>query len=422
MPIEKNTPDQKMYTRFKGYDNEEERTRTFVAKCKKSNEGRRRDRLTHAGPLSPSATTRNRLSIENKIFQYRDLIMPLLNARCDTKICSEFDKRSMSMIDALRENTLVALFSDLLKLAQFCDEYGHSVFPLEEYVFDHFLSEMMAAGFKSSSIDRHIASIAKWHKNLDLPDPRAPFSIQMRIKQIREKTKTPPIQKKGLKYEHLSKAFEIFDPQVPRDLADITLLFFAFDTLCRRSELSIASWEHLEFDPDGSGIYNLPSSKTDKKNEGYPLFLQPITMGLLEMWSQFTGKRGKIFRGIYSNGTMADSLSAKGVERSFKRIAERLGYDPSLFAGHSTRVGAAQEMAERNITETKIMLSGRWKSISTLLRYTSKIQAKKSGAAELGKVLKQEYGHLQLPSPRLNQQHFPEPLSSCHSQNTNDGC
>ena len=75
---------------------------------------------------------------------------------------------------------------------------------------------------------------------------------------------------------------------------------------------------------------------------------------------------------------MSDEISPRGIARAFKRIAKRLGFSEHAFAGYSTRIGAAQEMAERNIEAYKIMLSGRWKDMRMVTRYT-----KKSGMADL---------------------------------------
>lgn len=84
---------------------------------------------------------------------------------------------------------------------------------------------------------------------------------------------------------------------------------------------------------------------------------------------------------------MGDRLSTRGVQRYFKRIAKRLALEPSIFSGHSTRVGAAQEMVEANIDFAKIMLSGRWKTTRMLILYTRKLNAKKGGMAELTQQL-----------------------------------
>jgi hypothetical protein len=74
---------------------------------------------------------------------------------------------------------------------------------------------------------------------------------------------------------------------------------------------------------------------------------------------------------------MTTRLSVKGVDRVYKRIAKQLGFDAALFSGHSSRVGGAQEMLERDIDSAKIMLDGGWKSIRMVVKYAKKLMLKK---------------------------------------------
>jgi hypothetical protein len=48
-------------------------------------------------------------------------------------------------------------------------------------------------------------------------------------------------------------------------------------------------------------------------------------------------------------------------------------------SGHSTRVGAAQDLAELDIELATITHAGRWKSTRMPLQYAEKINAAKSG-------------------------------------------
>ncbi len=386
-PIRKPTKKVKHYTRFEGHPQEHEKTRSFVAKCEISNN----DRIDHqpvTGQLKPSTQLTRPKSHEMKIHGYRDRILTLCGSYMTDDHFSMLDQRSLTIIGSMAKNTEISIFSDLLKLAKFCHSHQYPLLPLEDFTFKQYLGELMAAGYKRNTLDRHIASIVRWHTILEMDDPRKSFEVRTRLGEIRQHVKIRSSQKEGLRFKHLVKAYEEFDPRVPRDVADMTLLFFAFDTLCRRSEIVQALWSDIIADlEDGSGIFKLDSSKTDQEGEGAELFIKPITMGLLNYWREMSSNNGMIFRGIYSDGSMGRSLSSKGVARSFKRIAKRLGFLPELFAGHSTRVGAAQEMAARDIPMYKIMLAGRWKEVKTLTGYMKRLNAKKSGSAELNKLL-----------------------------------
>jgi integrase len=74
----------------------------------------------------------------------------------------------------------------------------------------------------------------------------------------------------------------------------------------------------------------------------------------------------------------------------FKELAEKAGLPPDVvkrLSGHSTRVGAAQDMASRQIELPAIMQSGGWKSAQMVARYTAKQAAHRSGAAQLARAL-----------------------------------
>ena len=255
---------------------------------------------------------------------------------------------------------------------------------------DAYLSSLMAAGRKRGTIDRHVASLAYWATLLELDDPRHSFIVKIRLEKIRRQLPTRTRQAEGLRAEHLEKALTLFNPEVPRDCQDITLLFVGFETLCRQSELVAFDWGHLDKQADKSSLLDLTKSKTDQDGEGEWIYLSATTTELLLGWQAVSNpdnKMGPIFRGIYSDGKMGGRLSTRGVQRCYKRIAKRLGLSPAVFSGHSTRVGAAQEMMERNIDSARIMLSGRWKTMAMLTRYSKKIRASRSGMADLTQQL-----------------------------------
>jgi catechol 2,3-dioxygenase-like lactoylglutathione lyase family enzyme len=68
----------------------------------------------------------------------------------------------------------------------------------------------------------------------------------------------------------------------------------------------------------------------------------------------------------------------------FKRVAQWIGMPARFVAevsGHSTRVGAAQDLAERDIDLAAITQADGWKSTRMPLQYAEKINAARSGMA-----------------------------------------
>jgi hypothetical protein len=52
-------------------------------------------------------------------------------------------------------------------------------------------------------------------------------------------------------------------------------------------------------------------------------------------------------------------------------------------SGHSTRVGAAQDMSAVGLDLAEIMQAGRWATPAMVARYTERIAARRGGAAKL---------------------------------------
>lgn len=349
----------------------------------KANVQRRQDYLV-SGDIETQVTTRRRTPHDLKVAAYRDRLLTAVKDTIPYQLFERLDRRSMDMMDTLPDNTEIARYSDICQYVEYCNKRELPALPFEGYVVDAYLSHMMAQGRKRSAIDRHISSLVAWANVLELDDPRASFKVKTRLSEIRKKVRNKRRQAEGLRVVHLERALELFNPDVPRDCQDIALLYVGFETLCRQSELVSFDWEDLRLDADGSSLLELDRHKTDQDGEGSYLYLSRNTTDLLLGWQRVSGKRsGAIFRGIYSNGKMGERLSERGVARCFKRTAQRLGLESSVFSGHSSRVGSAQEMVERNIDAAKILLSGRWKTMAMLTQYAKRIQAKRGGMADL---------------------------------------
>ncbi len=349
----------------------------------KANVKRRQDFLP-SGDIESQVSTRLRTPHDLKIATYRDRLLSVVKNRITPDLFERLACRSMDMMDTLPDNTEIARYSDLCQYVEYCRDHNLTSLPFQGFAVDAYLSTMMAKGYKRSAIDRHVSSLVAWAEALELDDPRASFKVKTRLAEIRKKVKNKRRQAEGLRVAHLLRALDLFDPNIPRDCQDIALLYVGFETLCRQSELVSFDWEDLRLDADGSSLIELDRHKTDQDGDGTYLYLSRNTTDLLLGWQTVCARRsGAIFRGIYSNGKMGDRLSTRGVARCFKRTAERLGLEPSVFSGHSNRVGSAQEMVERNIDAAKIMLSARWKSISMLTQYAKRIQAKRGGMADL---------------------------------------
>ncbi len=342
----------------------------------------RPDYQPNSEPLTP-ALTKKGMTHAQRMDQYRDRLFTLLQNNVPPEMFLHFDQRSETYLGAFADNTEIAMYGDLIQYVEYCLFIKITPLPFMPHTIDVYLSRLMGEGYKRGTIDRRVASLVKWADIMEWDDPRASHTVKARLAKIRKQVKRSKRQAEGLRLEHLQQALEVLDPAVPRDCQDIALVWVAFETMCREAEFVALDWEDLRLDADGSATFEIVKSKTDQDGDGALQNISAVTVSLLLNWQQVSGKNsGAVFRGIYSNGKLGDRLSTRGVDRCFKRLAAKLDMDPSIFSGHSCRVGAAQDMVEAGIDSTKIILTARWASDAMLVSYTKRIRAKKSGMAD----------------------------------------
>ena len=80
-------------------------------------------------------------------------------------------------------------------------------------------------------------------------------------------------------------------------------------------------------------------------------------------------------------------LDPGDIARVFKGMATAAELGPTHKAGisgHSSRVGAAQDMVRHGVELPAVMQAGGWKTATMVARYTAKLDARRSGAAKAG--------------------------------------
>ena len=119
------------------------------------------------------------------------------------------------------------------------------------------------------------------------------------------------------------------------------------------------------------------------------MYVARDSMALVHVWLERSGVcEGKVFRSL-SRGILGDGLDAAHVARIFKRMAREADLPAELvhrISGHSTRVGAAQDMVAEGISMAAILNAGRWKTTAMVNRYGERLLARRSGAAQLARL------------------------------------
>jgi integrase len=140
----------------------------------------------------------------------------------------------------------------------------------------------------------------------------------------------------------------------------------------------------------------LPRGKTDQEGEGALQYLSSSAIERLQRWMTLAGiQAGAIFRSTPKSGKpdrYDTPLSDRDVARIFKRMAFNAGIDPERISGHSTRVGAAQDLLAANFSPAEIMRQGRWKSERMIMRYGENLSAGRGAMAQLMEMRKRDQG------------------------------
>ncbi len=189
------------------------------------------------------------------------------------------------------------------------------------------------------------------------------------------------------------------------------LLLVAYNSMARREELVALNLEDVEFNKDGDGNATIRKSKTDQAGEGQVRYLSMHAVTAIREWLRVAGiTTGPLFAQFQRNGQVrlkdpaakrvrkgelpalldhGKRMSENEVNRTFKAAMRLIGKPSAEVAkvsGHSTRVGAAQDLRDSGMTLVELMNSGGWKDAKMPARYSRKQGAKRSGMAKMMKM------------------------------------
>jgi integrase len=96
---------------------------------------------------------------------------------------------------------------------------------------------------------------------------------------------------------------------------------------------------------------------------------------------------GFIFRRIgKSNNVGANHLNSDSVSKLFKKLAIKGELSSKKISGHSTRVGACQNMISAGLDVGEVMQAGGWKTPTMVARYSEHLLASKGASSKLAKI------------------------------------
>lgn len=282
-------------------------------------------------------------------------------------------------------NTERALRADVAIFSAWCAEASVPFLPASPVVVARFV-DAMGALKASATVRRYVSSIATFHRAAGLPSPCRALEVRLALKRLHWAKGRAQAQATALTRSLIDRMLAAAGA-TPKDARNCALLAVAYDTLCRRSELVALRVEDLEPGTAGDGTISVARGKTDQGGEGAARYLAPDTMHYVRAWLALSGvKDGWLFRSVAKGGQAGCGLEAGEVARVFKAMARAAGLsveETASISGHSSRVGAAQDMVRHGVDLPAIMQAGGWRSPEMVARYARRIEARRSGAAKL---------------------------------------
>ena len=286
---------------------------------------------------------------------------------------------------AISPNTERALRADIHVFSAWCQRRRTAPFPASAETLVAFIDEMTASR-TPATIRRYLSSITTVQKELGETSPLENASVRFALQRMHRRRGRRQTQVHGLTWPLRNRLLEATGDRLI-DARNRALLAVGYDTLLRRSELVALRVEDVLEEMDGSATVLLRAGKTDAEGRGTSLFLARDAVQLVNAWRERGRVReGRLFRGIGRYSRLHETLDASQVPRIYKQMARQAGLPDEIvesLGGHSTRVGAVQDMIACGIELPAILQSGRWKTTRMVQRYGERLLAKRSGTAQL---------------------------------------
>lgn len=285
---------------------------------------------------------------------------------------------------AYSANTLRAQKADGAIFQVFCEGRGESFLPADPKTIRAFIEHEVTAGKKPATVRRYIATIGRAHLGAGLLNPCSSEAVRLALKKMGRETSARQTQARALGWTEIRQFIDSAGEGL-RAHRERAMLCVAYETLARRGELVALELRDIEFWPNGTGQALIRRGKTDAEGQGRVAYLSRETVKWLRIWLDHAKiEEGVVFRRLIGRDQIGGPLNPGSIAPIFKRVAQWIGMPARFVAevsGHSTRVGAAQDLAGLDIDLAAITQAGGWKSTRMPLQYAEKVNAARSGMA-----------------------------------------
>jgi len=285
---------------------------------------------------------------------------------------------------AYSANTLRAQKADGAIFQAFCELRGESYLPADPKTIRTFIEHCVRNGKKPATIKRYVATVARVHVAAKLLNPCSSEAVRLSLKKMGRETSARQDQAHPLGWKDIKDFIESAGEGLRAD-RERAMLCVAYETLARRGELVALEVRDIDFHPDETGQALIRRGKTDAEGQGRAAYLSRETVRWLKIWLGHAGiNEGAVFRRLIGQNQIGGPLNPGSIAPIFKRVAQWIGMPERYVAqvsGHSTRVGATQDLAALDVDLAAITQAGGWKATRMPLRYAEKIDVARSGMA-----------------------------------------
>jgi len=285
---------------------------------------------------------------------------------------------------AYSPNTLRAQKADGAIFQAFCESRAERYLPADPKTIRAFIEDRVKVGKKPATVKRYVATVARVHIAAGLLNPCSSEAVRLGLKKMGRETSARQEQAHPLGWKDIKAFIESAGLGLRAD-RERALLCVAYETLARRGELAALEVRDIDFHPNGTGQALIRRGKTDPEGQGRVAYLSRETVKWLKVWLESSGTtEGPVFRRLIGRNQVGGALNPGSIAPIFKRVAQWIGM-PERFidqiSGHSTRVGATQDLTALDIDLAAITQAGGWNSTRMPLQYAEKINAARSGMA-----------------------------------------
>ncbi len=276
---------------------------------------------------------------------------------------------------AYAPSTIRAYKANFERFIKFSENHQTRALPAAPENVANYVAHLAKSNLKSSSIRIAVASISSIHKLNSLNDPTQHPDIKIEMRHMHRTLGRQSKQAYGIT-EHILEKMLCATTNNLRGLRDRALLLLAYDSMCRRSEITSLKISDIRKDiveNQAQLKVRLRKSKTDQELQGKWIFLTKRSADAIENWIKEAELiDGFLFRGVNNAIEITHELQSSQINRIYKRLAKDANLPNDIIdhiSGHSMRVGAAQDLLKSGTSMPIIMNRGRWIKTDTVMRY-----------------------------------------------------